>query len=196
MIIYVSRHGESVNNVKGVIGGDCHITESGQEYGKFLASYFKNVQIMIWTSELKRTQETAAYLKNNKQNNIKKWKDLNEIYSGYFDNWSLEKIKQKYPDIYAHRNSDKINNKYPNGESYKDLEKRVTSVINKIDDKNNGILLIIAHKAVCRVIKSLLTQMSLKTVKNKNIDLHTLYYIKGDRFEKICHMSKLKKNNI
>lgn len=60
MHIYISRHGESVNNVKNIIGGDSHLTERGEQFGERLDSYFKNTPLLtIWTSKLIRTVETA-----------------------------------------------------------------------------------------------------------------------------------------
>ena len=47
MHIYMSRHGESVNNTLNIIGGDCNITDKGKEYGKILGKYFRDIHIKL-----------------------------------------------------------------------------------------------------------------------------------------------------
>ena len=177
MNIYISRHGESVNNVKNIIGGDCYITEKGRQYSKFLGKYFNNKKIFVWTSSLKRTKETADRIVADK----KEWKELDEIHSGDYEGMSITDIQDIHPEKYNIRNFDKVRNSYPNGETYIDLQKRVYPILDTINMNNNDILLIIAHKAVCRVIYSYFTKKSLDDCVDIEIYLHTLYKIDGPK---------------
>jgi 6-phosphofructo-2-kinase/fructose-2,6-biphosphatase 2 len=177
MCIYMTRHGESINNILGIVGGDCHITEKGEKYRNLLGEYFKNKQISVWTSKLLRTKETASCITSNPI----EWEHLNEIHSGKFDGFTLDNIKDIYPEDYKKRNSDKVNNSYPDGESYIDLYKRVSNVLNQINDSNDN-LLIIGHQAVCRVIIAYFTKKTLAECVNIPIDLHTLYELKENDF--------------
>lgn len=77
----MSRHGQSVNNTLGIIGGDCHITEKGEKYRDYLGGYFKHAEISVWTSKLLRTIETASVITFDPR----EWKNLNEIHSGDFE---------------------------------------------------------------------------------------------------------------
>ena len=176
MHIYISRHGESVNNIQGIIGGDCHITENGEKYRDFLAKHFKHIDIDVWTSKLLRTKETASGITFAPT----EYKDLNEIHSGDFEGLVLDNIRSNYPEIYEKRNSDKVNNCYPNGESYLDLYTRVCKVLDQIKETDN--ILIIGHKAVCRTIVAYFTKKSLKDCANLPINLHTLYELKENDF--------------
>ena len=173
MQIYMSRHGESVNNTLGIIGGDSSITENGKKYSLFLSKFFHSspTPITIWTSSLKRTKETALHLTGTKI----ELNNLNEIHSGQFEELSIKNIQTYYPTIYKIRNKNKLHNRYPCGESYTDLQHRVIPSLESIDMNKNGILIIIAHQAVCRVIYSYFTKELLVNCVNKNIDLHTLY---------------------
>lgn len=181
MKIFMTRHGESINNLLNIIGGDCHITERGQLYSNYLTKYFKDVPITIWTSKLKRTIETTSQL-----NGIKvEWDKLNEIYSGDYEEMILDDIKTLHPIVYQHRNSDKLNNKYPNGESYIDLQVRVNKVLDTIDMDADDTLLIVAHQAVCRVIYSYFTKTPISDCINTKIDLHTLYKLESQKFSPI-----------
>ncbi|CAB0028779.1 unnamed protein product [Trichogramma brassicae] len=76
--IYLTRHGESLMNIDGCIGGDSCLSDRGREYAKALGDYIEgqNIQgLRVWTSWLKRTKETAIHLKAPQE----RWKALNEI---------------------------------------------------------------------------------------------------------------------
>ena len=185
MHIYISRHGESHNNTLGIIGGDCSITLGGEKYAEFLRRFFYGVYpLKIYTSSLKRTKETVASFQVTKE-----FKELDEIFSGDFDDWIESDIKEKHPDIFEHRNIDKLNNSYPNGESYLDLQKRVLQVVCSINTDEHGYLLIVAHKAVCRVLYSYFTGKSLAECIEMDIKLHTLYKLENNNF--IQYQAKL-----
>lgn len=178
MRIYMSRHGESVNNMLNIIGGDCQLSDKGKKYSKFIGEYFNNRKIIVWTSELQRTKETASQL-----NAIPiTFKNLNEIDAGDFDGFNLDNIRLNYTEQYLTRNNNKLTESYPNGESYLDLQKRVITAIDCIDMSNDGILLIIAHQAVCRVIYSYFTKKPLEKCTNLKINLHTIYRLDGNKF--------------
>lgn len=178
MRIYISRHGESVNNVKNIIGGDCHLTKRGEKFGESLGSYFKHTPLLtVWTSKLIRTIETGVKITNSK---FKQWEELNEINSGEFDGLYLKHIQNMYPDEYNRRNRDKLNERYPCGENYKDLQKRVYKVLNTIDLTQEGTLLIISHRAVSRVIYAYFTQTPIDT--SLEIKLNTIYELINGRF--------------
>jgi len=45
--IYLTRHGESLMNLDGRIGGDSDLSERGHEYAKALADYISNQNIQV-----------------------------------------------------------------------------------------------------------------------------------------------------
>lgn len=45
--IYLTRHGESLMNLEGRIGGDSDLTERGREYSKALADYIADQNIQV-----------------------------------------------------------------------------------------------------------------------------------------------------
>ena len=180
MQIYFTRHGQSVNNVKKIIGGDSILTEDGKRYRDILGEYFKTTKnLIVWTSKLKRTIETSEKIDAPKEH----LENLNEIHSGDFENFNLGVIKKEYTKNYIHRNQDKINRSYPNGESYTDLQKRVNEILEKIDINQEGTLLIISHQAVSRVIYSFFTKKKLDP--NMRIELNMLYKLEQNDFKKI-----------
>lgn len=75
------QHGESENNVLGRIGGDADLSVRGRTYAAALARYFNNEErledLRVWTSELKRTHQTAQGIKAP----IEPVPALNELYA-------------------------------------------------------------------------------------------------------------------
>jgi 6-phosphofructo-2-kinase / fructose-2,6-biphosphatase 2 len=54
---------------------------------------------------------------------------LNEIYAGNMENLTYSELKNKYPLDYQNRKNNKFNYTYLNGESYKNLQKRVLPIL-------------------------------------------------------------------
>jgi hypothetical protein len=84
---YLTRHGQSEYNLLGKIGGDSGLTPAGIEYARRLADFAaENIAMetvtdpetaeeskvarpaRLWTSTLRRTKETAAFIKHSKIN--------------------------------------------------------------------------------------------------------------------------------
>ena len=179
MKIYLTRHGESLNNLNNIIGGNSSITSEGIKYGKLLGLFFKNDDsLIVITSNLKRTVETAEQFTSK----YTSYGNFNEINSGDFEGCNLDYIKKNHTFVYNSRERDKLNISYKNGENYKDLQERVISVLKNIDTTSKSNLLIISHQAVCRIIYSYFTNIHISKCLDKTFNLHTLYEINGDNY--------------
>lgn len=113
--IYLTRHGESVYNLQGRIGGDSALSDRGWEYSRALAKYISEQNIprlRVWTSQLYRTIQTAESIKAPQE----RWKALNEIDAGICEEMTYEEIQTKYPEEFALRDQDKFHYRYPKGE--------------------------------------------------------------------------------
>lgn len=174
MIIYLTRHGESIFNTKKLLGGDSGLSEKGIEYSQKLFEFFKNdlKNLNVYTSTLVRTKQTAQHFPeiNNSFN------FLDEINAGIFDGKTYDFVKKNFQDEYEKRKKDKFNYIYPNGESYKMLQKRVLKIIPYL--KEDKINIIICHNAVLRVIYSYFNNIPNDKMPHLNIPLHTLFYLK------------------
>jgi broad specificity phosphatase PhoE len=179
MIIYLSRHGQSIYNTEDRIGGNSDLSPSGQIYALKLASYINNIpKLEIWTSTLIRTIHTAI-LCNHTQ---KRFKKLDEINAGDFEDLTYTEVKTNYLEDYNKRKLDKLTYKYSNGESYLDLIKRVKPFVKKsINKSKEKPLLIVAHQAVLRVIYGKLMKYSNEEIPHLSIPLHTLFKLKLDK---------------
>ena len=193
--IYLTRHGESMFNTKDMIGGDSSLSEKGKIYSQVLYDYLDHnghlKEIDIFTSTLKRTKETATYLRtlSEQDNNvtINEKKCLDEIDAGSYDSMTYSEIKEKHPDDFELRKKDKLNYRYPMGESYKDLIQRLEPFIFDLESNDKPVL-IIGHQAIIRVIYAYLMNIPLLEIPHLEVPLHCL--IKLSPYSHYYHETK------
>ena len=170
--IYLCRHGESISNVYGLIGGNSELSEQGKQFAKALKDFMGQQNMSgfkVWTSQLKRTVETAQYLTGTL---TEQWKALNELDVGECDSMTYDEIKRTFPKEYAHRDEDKFHYRYPRGESYEDLVHRLEPVIMELERQSN--VLVICHQAVMRCILAYFRDEDNKDLPYIRAPLHTV----------------------
>ena len=182
--IFISRHGQSLFNLENRIGGDPDITKDGYKYARNLYNYislhYKPDDIIIFTSNLKRTKKTAhLFIENNYD--VRHRDILNEINGGICEDMTYDDVKLKMPELYKNRKDDKFHFKYPEGESYFDLIVRIKEFILELNRLNKPIL-IISHNAVIRVIFSYFLCYKHDEIPHLNIPLHTLFCIENEDY--------------
>lgn len=91
--IYMSRHGESMFNVQGKIGGDSQLSPRGLLYADKLPGLIRDnlgdKELIVWTSTMKRTIQTSGKLNYPKMNR----KALDELDAGMCDGMTYEEIE-------------------------------------------------------------------------------------------------------
>ena len=170
--IYITRHGQSENNVKNIIGGDINITNEGEQYAIKLHEYINNEikdDFIIFTSCLKRTKQTAKHFTQKKIES----RLLNEIHGGICENMSFEEVKEKYPEIAIERKKDKLRFRYPQGESYIDLLERLRYFVLQLTSYNKPIL-IVAHNAIIKVLLGYFEEKPHSKMPYSDIELNTV----------------------
>ncbi|KIJ27860.1 hypothetical protein M422DRAFT_190528 [Sphaerobolus stellatus SS14] len=170
--IFFSRHGESVYNVEGKIGGDAHLSPRGQTYAKALPQLIHDnigdANLTVWTSTLQRTIETAQNLPFTKLT----WKALDELDAGVCDGMTYEEIEAAYPEDFANRDEDKFNYRYRGGESYRDVVVRLEPIIMELERQEN--ILIIGHQAILRCLYAYFHNLPQDDLPYIKIPLHTV----------------------
>lgn len=169
--IYLTRHGESEHNLKGLIGGDSNLSERGRQYAKALSSYIEQQHIdglRVWTSWMKRAIQTVADVKAPQE----RWKALNEIDAGHCEEMSYEQIKEKFPEEFKARDLNKFAYRYPRGESYEDLVARLEPVIMELERQGN--VLVVSHQAVLRCLFAYFLDKSADELPYLFVPLHTV----------------------
>ena len=108
-------------------------------------------RLTVWTSTLRRTIQTAAFLRGHPQI---QWKVLDEIDSGVCDGLTYEEIEERFPEEFVERDRDKYGYRYKGGESYADLVRRLEPVSLELERHHepNHAILIIGHQAVLRAL--------------------------------------------
>ncbi|NXW13836.1 F262 bisphosphatase, partial [Circaetus pectoralis] len=167
--IYLCRHGESEYNLVGKIGGDSGLSPRGKQFAQALKKFIEEqeiVELKVWTSQLKRTIQTAESLGVT----YEQWKILNEIDAGVCEEMTYAEIEAKYPDEFALRDQEKYLYRYPGGESYQDLVQRLEPVIMELERQGN--VLVISHQAVMRCLLAYFLDKSAAVLFKKKIPAH------------------------
>ncbi|PKS13073.1 hypothetical protein jhhlp_000414 [Lomentospora prolificans] len=173
--VWLSRHGESMYNLDGRIGGDATLSPRGEQYARRLPDLVRQSvgddrPLTVWTSTLKRTIATARFLPSNY--NQLQWKALDELDAGVCDGLTYQQIKDQHPEDFAARDEDKYNYRYRGGESYRDVVIRLEPIIMELERSED--ILIITHQAVLRCIYAYYMKKDQEQSPWMNVPLHTL----------------------
>jgi broad specificity phosphatase PhoE len=138
---------------------------------------------IIYTSALIRSQETASILFPDCKYNVLKL--VNEIDYGSVEGLDFEGVKKYFHKLYLKMISGK-DFKYPNGESYRDVRKRIFSLVKKISyNKKNTV--IITHNIFIRVLLGVFLK-----IKDKNLHKISINY--GQNLNFILYNNRLYPN--
>mmetsp|Transcript_21010 Transcript_21010/g.74709 ORF Transcript_21010/g.74709 Transcript_21010/m.74709 type:complete len:534 (-) Transcript_21010:38-1639(-) len=184
-VFYLSRHGQSIYNATAKIGGDSGLSAEGDAYAKALAEFVDRdivvdnegvfgpagakVCARLWTSTMRRTRETARYIRHPVvslryadddvegrqqswvQMRPRAWANLDELFAGVCDGMTYAEIEQHYPDEFQRRQKDKLGYRYPRGESYLDMIHRLDTIVHEME-RHREPLLIVAHQGILRLL--------------------------------------------
>ncbi|KAF9100874.1 hypothetical protein BGX29_006201, partial [Mortierella sp. GBA35] len=199
--IWLTRHGESADNLVGKIGGDAPLSPRGRKYGDCLSRFIKHQRqeneksrrmeheagmaisplrertVAVWTSMLTRTKETVEGF-DPKEYDIKHIRFLNEIYAGICEGLSYSEIEQEYPEEFQARRVNKLFYRYPGmgGESYLDVIQRLNPLIIELERMTSD-LLIVTHRVVLRILLGYLMDIDRSKMPEMDVHLHTLYCV-------------------
>lgn len=164
--------------MSGKIGGDANLSPRGEAYARELPRLVKEsgvppgTKLIVWTSTLKRTGQTAQHLVSEMNYDKLEWKALDELDSGVCDGLTYEQIAERYPDDFRARDDDKYNYRYRCGESYRDVVTRLEPIIMELERSEN--VMIVTHQAVLRCIYAYFLNMSQEASPWMEVPLHTL----------------------
>ena len=162
MQLYLVRHGETIENAKGLIQGwlPGHLNGKGKEQASVLAKKLKKIKFdCIYTSDLKRSYDTAMIIrKYHPRIKLISSRLLRErnfgIYQGnpkYAIDW--KKIDPKLHDMHIRK-----------GESIDDVEARAGKFLKFLKGKNYKIVLVVTHGFVEMVLRSIILNKSLDEI--------------------------------
>lgn len=150
------RHGEAEGNFLRRFHGhtDSDLTENGHLQAKATADYLKDEPIdVIYSSDLKRTMETAGYIARQRSLSIHKRSGLREINGGDWEDLPWDELPQKFPESFNHWLNLPHLLCMPSGESMVDFQARVNKEIENIISENIGKnICIVAHGTAIKVM--------------------------------------------
>lgn len=163
--VYLIRHCEASGNIDGTFQGwtDNSITERGKQQLKALEQRFATVPLdAVYTSDLQRAYLTGCAVKGVHEIPIITRRDLREINGGEWEGLTWEQIEQGYPDdLYTWRHAPE-RHQCPGGESFAQVQQRMTDAVLDIVKKHPGQSVAIAsHGAALRCYLSALQGYSL-----------------------------------
>ena len=155
--IHIIRHTESEANVKHILAGqlDYSLSEKGKKDAQAIALWYSSLfnPLFIYCSPLLRAQQTALPFSHSSHLSITTDERLIEHNLGIFQGRTYEEAER---DIKYEK--DRLNRwewNIPNGESYKDIAKRLTSFFEDLDPHGPDIL-IVTHAVAMRVMRGLI----------------------------------------
>ncbi|CAN6666742.1 fructose-2,6-bisphosphatase [Trichomonascus vanleenenianus] len=170
--IWLSRHGESQYNLTGQLGGDSDLSPRGDMYAHKLPDLVLDAAggqpLTVWTSTLKRTQQTARFLEYPQL----QWKALDELDAGVCDGLTYKEVEEQYPEDFRARDDNKFEYRYRGGESYRDVVARLEPVIMELERQDN--IMIVTHQAVLRCIYAYFMNVPQDRSPWMEVPLHTL----------------------
>jgi broad specificity phosphatase PhoE/adenylylsulfate kinase-like enzyme len=173
--IWLTRHGQSLANVSGILGGDEALSADGREYASRLRAWLdgrlkqSGDEVVIWSSTLQRTVETACALGRPSL----QLKGLDEIDAGVCDGMTYAEIERRMPAEFKARAEDKLSYRYPQGESYEDVIRRLDPVLIELERQRTPVL-VVGHQAVLRALFGYFTGAERDAVPHLRVPLHSV----------------------
>ena len=197
--LHLARHGESLFNIEGRIGGDAPLTERGGAQAAALAGHFHDKHVpYIFTSLRLRARQTAEPISEaHPEATLIALSELDEIDAGICDSMRYEDIRRDLPDEFAARAKDKYHYTYPGGEGYASMRDRVERGFRKalfLSGGQPGIVLI-GHQAVNRMILSLFLFRRTEDVPYIYIPQDQCYYIVATHRKKLFELVRFAGSN-
>jgi len=151
----LARHGETEWNVEEVFRGriDIELNETGIKQAELLAEYLSDLKIdAIYSSPLRRALKTAEMIASYHKLDVEIAPGLIDFNYGKWQGLAHQEVKDKYKGLYAEWISSPDRVKMPAGESLHDVRDRAMGVVGKVIAKYEGIVVLVSHRVVNKVL--------------------------------------------
>jgi len=146
---YLLRHGEGEHNVNGLISCDpeygcshTNLTEKGRAEVQKNVAIFRDIKVdIIYSSDFLRTKQTAEILNKVAQTEVVYDERLREFNVGEFQGKDVREYESAFP-----KKEEKWVKSAKGGETYQDIEDRMSSAFNEYEEKHEGkTVVIVSH---------------------------------------------------
>ena len=184
MEIYFVRHGQTIWNVEKRFQGlsDSPLTELGITQAKLLGEKLKDIKFdKFYSTSLKRANDTAKYIKGNREQEVEIFDDFVEISMGDMEGIQQEEFKKLYPEQVKNFffNQLEYNPSSFKGESFLEVRERVIKGLNKFVElnKNYERVLVVSHGATLKTLLHYISGKDISTLSDESIPKNTSYTI-------------------
>ncbi|HLC65544.1 MAG TPA: histidine phosphatase family protein [Candidatus Nanoarchaeia archaeon] len=188
MELFIVRAGESEGNINGIYQGwtNSPLTEKGKKQAAAAADYLSGKGIdAIFSSDVNRAFESASYLSKRIGKRVQKRKCLREIDFGEFSGKSKASFRNS--PYFDERERDRFNFRFPGGESYSDVTKRITRLINRFGNKRCCVY---SHLATNRALIGFILGLPREKIVRISQGNGIIYFIKGRKISAINSITK------
>ena len=164
--LLIVRHAETEWNAVGRIQGhtDIGLSEKGAEQARSLGARLAGLSIdAAYSSDLKRTSETAKIALGGRDIVLNETPMLREYHKGAFEGLTLPEIKAQFPEEYPRYLEKNLDYAPKGGESTREVSARMAKIIGQIKaDHLNETVLLVSHGGVLRAAMVSLLGMPLE----------------------------------
>lgn len=173
MRLLITRHGQTVWNLEHRYQGqgDSELTLEGAHQAQSLAGRLRGEAIdAIYSSDLRRAWRTADILRAERPLTIIRDPLWREKGYGAWEGLTREEIRQRFPDQWARRRADPANFAPPNGESLRDVQRRVITALDSLCRKHpDESVLVVTHAGTLWVLGCTLFGEDLSASKRPHL---------------------------
>jgi len=203
MRLFLLRHGRTQWNKEGIFRGraDIPLDEIGKKEAELLGRRLKDVPLKaIYSSPLKRAQETASIIASFTKSPVFIREELIDISFGSWEGLSVEEVKFRFPDLYEKWLNAPHELSFPQGESLKVVEERTFNFIEELKSNHQkDTIALVTHRVVLKVLISKLLGLHLKDfwrIEQGTSALNELEWRNGmwiiKKINDTCHTRELK----
>ena len=128
----------------------------------------------VWSSDLRRAAETAGIIFSGRAAGVRTCRELREIRLGEWEGRPRSRLRESRPDLWRARGDDLAGFRPLGGESFRDLQERVVPQIARIVAETQGIVCMVTHAGVIRVLICRMLQMPLSNLFRIRLDYGSL----------------------
>ena len=184
MEIYFVRHGQTIWNVEKRFQGlsDSPLTELGITQAKLLGKKLKDIKFdKFYSTSLKRANDTANYIKGNREQEVEIFDDFVEISMGDMEGIQQEEFKKLYPEQVKNFFFNQLEYEPSSfgGESFLEVRERVAKGLDKFIDLNKDYerVLVVSHGATLKTLLHYISGKDISTLSDEVIPKNTSYTI-------------------
>jgi len=179
------RHGETEWNVAEVFRGriDVDLNQTGVRQAELLADHLKTASIdAVYSSPLQRALKTAQIIAAPHGLEVHSEPGLTDFHYGVWQKLSHQEVKEKYHKLYALWTHHPEQVRVPDGESLEEVHTRAMAVIQKVVATNPGMVVLVSHRVVNKVLICALLGLDNShfwNVRQDNCGITTFAYQNG-----------------